>query len=212
MVETFTEHQRNILKLLLKRKQGLSADEISASVGISRPSARHHLVALERNGYIERAELAATGGRPVQPYRLTRQGYELFPKQYYWFSEVLLEKLKAQLGSEGVRDLMEALGNEVGEQAAAGVQGATLKDRVQQVARLMDDLAYQAETVLTGKELPGEPPVIEASNCVFHSLAARYPEICRFDLALLTRLTGAKVVQEKCILRGSETCRFRFRE
>jgi predicted ArsR family transcriptional regulator len=76
----------------------------------------------------------------------------------------------------------------------------------------MNDLAYQAETTLTGKEVKGSPPVIQASNCVFHSLAVKYPEICHFDVALLTELTGSDVSHEKCILRGSDTCRFRFSE
>lgn len=211
-MEVFGERQQDLLKLLLKKKQGLGAEEIATGLGISRPAARQHLMALDRLGYVARAELITSGGRPTQTYRLTQMGYDLFPKQYSWFSEVLLEKLKTQLGSTGLRDLMATIGKDVGAQAAAKVQGATLKVKVEQVAVLMSDLAYQAEAVLTGRELAGSPPVIEANNCVFHSLAAKYPEICEFDIALLTQLTGAEVIHEKCILRGGDTCRFRFKE
>lgn len=212
MMEAFGDRQQELLKFLLKKKKGVTIDEIAAEIHITRPAVRQHLVALERLGYVEQGELLVTGGRPGLTYRLSKKGYDLFPKQYSWFSEVLLENLHSNLGNDGLGKLMAQLGAEVGEQNQAHVQGETLKMKVEQVAKLMSELAYQAETALTGKELPGSPPVIEASNCVFHALAARYPEICKFDIALLTRLTGAQVTHEQCILRGGDTCRFRFKE
>jgi predicted ArsR family transcriptional regulator len=212
VLNTFKKRQQDLLKLLVKKKQGLQLDEIAAGLNISRPAVRLHLVAVERLGYVERAELLVTGGRPSQSYRLTRKGYELFPKQYSWYSESHLESLKKEKGSAGLRSLMERLGRDIGTQAAEQVKGESLKTRVEQVASLMNDLAYQAEAALTGRELPGDPPVIEASNCVFHTLASKYPEICQFDIGLLTQLTGAQVHHEQCILRGGSSCRFRFKD
>lgn len=212
MLEVFRKRQQDLLKLLLKKKQGMGAEEIAEGLGISRPGARQHLMALDRLGYVERADLITTGGRPAQTYRLTKTGYDLFPKQYSWFSEVILANLKTQMGSDALRGLMRTMGTDIGEETAKKIEGESLKTRVEQAAELMNDLAYQAETVLTGKELPGSAPVIEASNCVFHGLAAKYPEICDFDLALLTKLTGAEVIHEKCILHGGGICRFRFKE
>jgi predicted ArsR family transcriptional regulator len=217
MLNGFGERQQELLKLLLKKKQGFQIEEIAANLKMSRPAVRQHVVALERLGFVERAELLITGGRPAQSYRLTRKGLDLFPQQYSWYSEAHLENLRKEMGSTGVRDLMERLGREIGMQAAASiagtakVEGDSLKARVEQVASLMNDLAYQAETALTGKEHPGDPPVIEASNCVFHALASKYPEICQFDIGLLTQLTGAQVNHEQCILRGGSSCRFRFK-
>jgi DeoR family transcriptional regulator, suf operon transcriptional repressor len=212
VIEAFGDRQRDLLKFLLKRKAGVSIDDIATELGITRPAVRQHLVSLERAGYVEQGKLLVTGGRPGQTYRLTEKGYDLFPKQYSWFSEVLLENLHAQLGEKGLGELMEQLGKDIADQNVARAQGEALKDRVENVAKLMNELAYQAETVFTGKELPGSPPVIEASNCVFHTIAARFPAICKFDIALLSRLTGAQVVHEQCILRGGGTCRFRFKE
>jgi DeoR family transcriptional regulator, suf operon transcriptional repressor len=212
MIDAFGDRQQDLLKLLLKKKTGMSIDEIATELRITRPAVRQHLVTLERAAYVEQGKLLSTGGRPGQTYRLTEKGYDLFPKQYSWFSEVLLENLHAQLGDRGLGELMERLGTEIANQNLSRTQDGTLKQRVENVAKLMNELAYQAETALTGKELPGSPPVIEASNCVFHTIAARFPEICKFDIALLSRLTGAQVVHEKCILRGGGTCRFRFQE
>jgi DeoR family transcriptional regulator, suf operon transcriptional repressor len=85
-----------------------------------------------------------------------------------------------------------------------------LPERVTETAKLMSDLAYQAEAVYTGKEAPGAPPVIEATNCVYHALATQFPEVCEFDVSLLSSLTDATVVHEQCIIRGGGSCRFRF--
>lgn len=211
MMENFGGRQQEILKILLKKRKGMTLEEISSGLGITRPAARQHLTALERQGHIERGELLATGGRPGQTYRLSPKGYELFPKQYSWFSGIVLESLSAQLGSRGLTEFMDRLGNEIGSQVAGQIEGKSLKERVEATAALMNDLAYQAETTLTGKEMPGAAPVIEASNCVFHAVAQRFPEICQFDIALLSKLTGAETTHERCMIRGSDSCRFRFK-
>jgi predicted ArsR family transcriptional regulator len=211
MMDAFGDRQQDLLKLLLKKKYGLTIEEISEELGITRPAIRQHLVALERQGFVERGSLLLTGGRPGQTYKLTDKGYNLFPKQYSWFSEVLLESLKTQLGSEGLSEMMKKLGTDIGRDVAEQVQSDSLKSKVERTAKLMNDLAYQAETSLTGKELPGAPPVIEATNCVFHNLAVRFPEVCNFDIALLAKITGANVIHEQCMIRGSSVCRFRFK-
>jgi predicted ArsR family transcriptional regulator len=52
--------------------------------------------------------------------------------------------------------------------------------------------------------------MIEAKNCVYHELARAHPEVCQFDLELLSRFMGMDVTQEECMLRGGQSCRFRF--
>jgi predicted ArsR family transcriptional regulator len=211
MINTFGDRQQALLKLLFKKRESLTIDELSSSLRITRPATRQHLMALERQNWVERGEVLMTGGRPGQTYRLSARGQDLFPKQYSWFSEVLLETLKSQMGSPGLRELMVKLGKEVATQIQEKVPGPDLKGKVEQVAQIMNDLAYQAEASFTGKEAPGSPQVINATNCVYHALATRFPEVCQFDLTLLTELTGAQVVHEQCIIRGGGTCRFRFK-
>ena len=70
---------------------------------------------------------------------------------------MLLESLEKQLGKDGLRVLMSRLGEEVASQLQAQVAGSSLPEKVQQAAKLMNELACQAETALTGEELPGSP-------------------------------------------------------
>src|SRR6185437_11511094 len=55
-------------------------------------------------------------------------------------------------------------------------------------------------------------PAIEAQNCVFHKLAVKRPEVCRFDLAMMGASTGTTVEHRKCMARGADRCAFSFRQ
>jgi len=52
--------------------------------------------------------------------------------------------------------------------------------------------------------------VLEADNCVFHTLALANPNICQFDLALLAAFTDSAVDHQECMAKGGNICRFKF--
>jgi predicted ArsR family transcriptional regulator len=98
----------------------------------------------------------------------------------------------------------------VGRQVATRLAGAKDKaDRVRVLSEIMRELGYQSESVDTLNE---ELPAIEATNCVFHSLAQRYPEVCYFDLALMSEIVGSDAIHDECMVRGGNVCRFKFKE
>jgi len=45
---------------------------------------------------------------------------------------------------------------------------------------------------------------------VFHDLARKNPEVCQFDLALLSTFADSKVDHEECMAKGGNVCRFKF--
>jgi predicted ArsR family transcriptional regulator len=71
------------------------------------------------------------------------------------------------------------------------------------------ELGYESAPIDPANE---KLPAIEATNCVFHSLARRYPEVCFFDLAMMTEVVGSDVVHDECMVRGGNVCRFKFKE
>ena len=72
------------------------------------------------------------------------------------------------------------------QQRAAGRERR--RQKVEQLAAVMDELGYDAHTT---KDVGGAP-AIEADNCIFHELAMKDPEICQFDLALLSASPAAR--------------------
>src|SRR6185503_11076746 len=94
--------QQEVLAQLLERKAGATLDELVAAVGLSRTAVNQHLIALEREGYVRKAVPRKTGGRPQHIYVLTEEGCNLFPKQYSWFSKLLIQTLREQVGEDKV--------------------------------------------------------------------------------------------------------------
>lgn len=208
MLDKFGATQKELLKTLLKKKAGMSADEVASGLGITRTAVKQHLNALVRLGYIEPGPPQETGGRPSQTYKLTLKGFDLFPKRYSWFSELMLEAIRNEKGAEGLRDWLSQIGVTVGSNLKNKVEGLPMSEKLQLVVDLMNSLAYEAE-IKSGVD-GGER--LEATNCVYHALARRFPEICEFDLSLLRELTGSGVQHESCMLRGSDACRFSFNQ
>lgn len=148
-----------------------------------------------------------SGGRPQQLYVLTDEGKEAFPRHYSWFAQLLVEGIESEHGTGGLRARLGRIAATVVSQLKQQhpTKDATLTQRVQVLAGLMDGLGYDART-----QRGAASPTIEADNCVFHELATRNPEICQFDLALLSAYTGARAELHECMARGGGVCRFRF--
>ena len=76
MIETLGARQQELLKLLLENKAGLTVEELSQALAISRNAVRQHLAGMERDGLLLQSGTRPTGGRPEQLYLLTDRGRE----------------------------------------------------------------------------------------------------------------------------------------
>ena len=208
MLEMLGSRQKDLLVLLLKNKVGLTADDIAEQLGISRNAVRQHLAALENERLLKRGETCATGGRPKQLYVLTDKGHECFPRHYSWFAELLVATLVEQAGATGVSAQLAALGRKIGLQLAAQHAHALGPgvERSEVLATLMDELGYVARA---SRDTQGAP-LIEADNCVFHALAIKHPEVCEFDLALMSAFTDRQIDHQECMAKNGNVCRFRL--
>jgi len=206
VIETLGERQQQLLALLLSNKAGLTVDDLSVQLKITRNAVRQHLAALERDSLVERGETKPSGGRPERLYLLSDRGAELFPRRYSWFSELLIEAMGADIGREAVGDKLDQMGRAVGRQLLnSEVSPPDGASRVAAMAAIMKELGYAAEVAP-----PPADDTIEAVNCVFHNLAAKFPEVCRFDLGLIGAFTDAKVDHQECMVRGGHKCRFKL--
>lgn len=206
MLEMLSQRQQELVRLLLKRRDGLAIDALAGSLGLSRTAVRQHLAALERDGYVRRGPFRKTNGRPEQTYVLTTLGLDLFPKQYTWFSSLLLEAIKQERGSEGLAEWLRGLAKTIAASLHARVDDKSDHERLKETVAIMEELAFEAELVQEAG--PGDAPAIQASNCVYHGLAVKFPEICQFDIELLSRLTGTALTHQECMARGGNVCRF----
>jgi len=200
--------QQDVLNQLIQQKSGSTLEELVAAVGLSRTAVNQHLIALEAGGYIRKDTPRKTGGRPQNVYVLTETGTNLFPKQYSWFSKLLIDTLRKQLGEEKVSEYMYDLGVQLSASLIPRLIGKNRSERIDEIVKIMNETGFIATTLpLNGNE---KIPRVECKNCVYHDLSKDYPEVCRFDIGFLSGLMGAEVEHQSCMQRGGEACRFRF--
>ncbi len=198
------ETQDRLLLCLRGAPGGLGVEALAQALGITLTAVRQHLVALERDGLVAKTSSPPTRGRPAHLYTLTAKMRESYPRQYPWFSELLLDSLRETLGEAGLKKKLRGLGRD-----AAGAKPSPslpLAQRVEALAAKMTELGYEAAAA---EGAAG--PAVTAHNCVFHRLAERNPEVCSFDVGLIEQATGAAVTHEECMVRGGQVCRFALR-
>lgn len=200
--------QQEILDQLMEHKSGVTLDELVAAIGLSRTAVSQHLMALEREGFVRRAAPRKTGGRPLNIYVLTETGTNLFPKQYSWFSKLLMQTLREQIGEEHVAQYMFDLGVRLSAGLMPRLAGKNRVERIAEIVKIMNESGFIAGT--TSPQVSGELPRVACRNCVYHDLARDYPEVCRFDVGFLSGLMEAEVEQQTCVHRDADACRFRF--
>jgi DeoR family suf operon transcriptional repressor len=190
---------------LLHAADPLGIDQLSRHLSISRNATYQHVTALERDGLVAKAEIAATKGRPGQTYQLTEAGRATFPRHYALFAHLLIGVIKARLGAEDLKACLTDLGQSLAAQFAGQVSDLDPARQIEDVAAILLELGYEAKTTAS-KAMEAE---IVAHNCVFHDLARDHPEVCALDLALMSTLLGRQIDHVECMVRGGSCCRFR---
>lgn len=207
MTEKIRPRQQQILKLLLENKAGMSIDEIAAALEISRNAVQQHFAALERDGYIQAGVLNKTAGRPVRSYVLTEAGINSFPKQYAWFSELILSDLKNEMGSEAFQQYLHKLGTRLSQSLLPQFEGKPTHERIEELLKVMDGLGFKTRHRTDSASLER---TIEACNCIYHDLAQKHEEICEFDRALMSSLLDKSIDHVECMAKGGAVCRFKI--
>jgi predicted ArsR family transcriptional regulator len=200
------DNQRRILERLLDHPGGATLDELAAHLGVTRTAVQQHVTRLLDLGYLAFEDAKGAVGRPRRSYRISEEGIDAFPKKYSWLANAILARLALRLGPAGSRQFMQELARAVAASLGPAVRPSdTVPQRLRVLTELMNELGYRAALAPGG---PGRAPVIEAVNCVYHSVAKEHPELCQFDVSLLEEVSGLEVKLESCIARGGPTCRF----
>ncbi len=203
-----TPRQNQILELLLKHRKSHSINKISEELGISRTAVLQQFATLEKNGYITESESQKTRGRPARHFALTERGVKYFPKQYAWFSELLLKDFKKILGANAFRNHLKNMGMAIAQQLKDPLDESNITDRLKKLIVIMSDLGYQATLIDETNNKPYS--LIEAQNCVYHELAQTHPEICEFDIGLMSTFLEQEVELTECLAKGGCACRFKI--
>ena len=183
------EGRRRIVSAL-KRQGELDAEAIAQSVTMTPSGVRQHMAALTREDLVTFRTESAGPGRPRYLYRLTDAGDALFPRRYADLTNELLGYL-ADEDPEMLRHIFERRAERRLADARERTDGLSLDDRVTEIARILDDDGYLADSV---RQDDGTF-LIREHNCAVLNVALRFGHACGTELQFLQALLPDATVQ-----------------
>ena len=201
---------RRALLIQLRRTGPSSPDRLAAELGASRTGVLQQLRALEGAHLVRRETVRHGVGRPRHVYDVTENAQDLFPAAYDGLATGLLAAIRAVGGEDLVDEVFDARRRMTTERVRQRLDerlpaGASLLDRVRELAVLQDEQGYLAQAVL------GPDGVIRLveHNCAIHRVATDQVAACRAELELFRDVLGGEVERETHIARGDRCCTYR---
>jgi predicted ArsR family transcriptional regulator len=184
-------------------------DQIAQSVGASRTGVLQQLRTLESAGLVSRSLSRHGVGRPRHVYDLTAAAQELFPANYGALAQSFLAAIRSIGGEALMHDVFEArrslLKARIEKRMEKLPNGASLWERVREVASYQDETGYLGRATLDGD---GTIRLSE-HNCAISAVSGSHPIACEEELALFSDVLGATVTRECHIASGGRSCTYR---
>jgi len=198
---------RQAILKAIKLQGSATTDELGRELTISSVAVRQHLSSLEAEGKVTLTVERRGLGRPVHRYTLTEAGDEGFQRSYDRLGIDLLEAVRETQGEEGLATLLGIRRNRIVADVQSQLEGANLATRVEEAAKLQNDLGFMVTVNVDGDDL-----TLTEFNCAVCRVARKHAALCEDELNLFRDFAGpgASVEREKHILLGDTACVYRF--
>jgi predicted ArsR family transcriptional regulator len=201
---------RRELLLRLRQHGPASPDQLAVHLGASRTGVLQQLRALESAALVSRQTVRHGVGRPRHLYDVTPDAQELFPSNYDGLAAGLLAAVDAIGGETLLEEVFAARRRQIADRVRRRMgarlpPGATLGDRVRELAAIQDEQGYLAAVEV---DSTGAIRLIE-HNCAIYHVAKGNPAACRAELDLFSEVLGASVVRDSHIAAGDRCCSYR---
>lgn len=196
----------NLLDLL--RKFGaLSVAQIGSHTGVTATAVRQRLTRLLAGGDVERATERLGRGRPLHLYRLTEQGRRKAGSNFSDLAIALWQEIRDIKDLEVRRGLLSRLAKRLSESYSRAIQGGTLAERMESLAKLFSSKQIPFEV-----DRSGGLPVLRAIACPYPDLAEQDRTVCSMERMLFADLLGEGIKLTDCRLEGGSCCKFEASE
>src|SRR3989442_2532259 len=194
---------RGEVLLELKRAQPRTAKQLADTLGVSPNAVRHHVKELEAESLIAYGREQGGVGAPTFAYRLSAEGEALFPGAYEETLTHVLDRVAEKGGRQAAVELLEDHYRELTRKLQRELEGATVAERVDVVARLMNQQGYMAEWQETASMFR-----LSEHNCAIRAVAERFPEGCAAEQRFLQDVLGTAVERRTPITSGCNACEY----
>jgi predicted ArsR family transcriptional regulator len=195
---------RDRILVLLRRHGRLSAPGLAQLLQLTSVGVRRHLAMLERDGLVSSTLEKPRRGRPTAVYRLTDAGLETFPRHYDEVAREALAFLKDR-DAAALSQFLAWRNERLAASYAGRVEGATLAERTDALAEVLNEQGFMAEVEPTDGGLR-----LCQHNCTVEHLATELPDLCASEAELFERLLGTRVERETTIVDGAVRCETRI--
>ena len=203
-IATSQSSTRRAILLTIKKQGEARAEELATILAITPSAIRQHLTALLAEGLVAIREQRGSAGRPKHVYSVTAAAEELFPKTYGELTCELLDYAAAE-GPGTVERLFERRRRRRVVDAEARLAGKSFDDRVAELAKILDEDGYLADTV-RGDD--GEWRIVE-HNCAILEVAFRYGQACSSELGFLRDvMPDAQIDRVSHMASGEHHCAY----
>jgi predicted ArsR family transcriptional regulator len=196
--------RENILNILKEHGQA-TVDELSAELGLTTVTVRHHLDILRGDGLVA-APIACrrkAPGRPKYVYALAEKASALFPKGYAQLASLMLDEANAHLPTHDVERMMRDIGERIAKQATLPKEGDFV-DRLVAAVGFLDEMGYMAHWEHDDKGAY----LLHIVNCPYEQVARKHHEVCTVDVSLLTHLLGTHPRRISWAVLGEHECTY----
>jgi predicted ArsR family transcriptional regulator len=190
------ESTRTKILDILRHRQEATVDDLTHALELAPATVRRHLDILQRDGHVRVRSVRRETGRPHYAFSMTEAGEELFPHHYVRITNRLIDEIVAlapedtsgRSGRELASVIFERMADRLARAYASRVTGASLAERVREVAQL---LASEGLTLEVHED--GSGFVLVGRGCPCRRLADKQPDVCAHDQRLLSTLLRAEV-------------------
>ncbi|MCI0720671.1 MAG: transcriptional regulator [Acidobacteria bacterium] len=201
---------RRALVHLLKTEGSLTSAQLADRLGLTAMGVRQHLYALQSEKFVTVEERRVPIGRPAKHWQLTAEADRFFPDAYSELSVSLIGALGDAFGAEGLKRVLETrCARQQAAYAGRINPSASLKEKLQQLARVRTEEGYMAEVKASEK---GSFLFIE-NHCPICVAATECQGFCTAELDLFRKVLGPNVEleREEHIISGARRCAYRVK-
>ena len=182
---------------------------LAEELGVTKEGARQKLLKLEAVGLVHSFAKSEGVGRPITFYELSQKGNAEFPDSHAQITVELLRSIKSLLGENALDLLISDRERQTyGRYSQAMQSAATLKERIDKLAKLRSEEGYMAEW----KEEEGTFFLTE-NHCPICAAATECQGFCRAELKNFRDLIGNdyQVDRVKHIIADEQRCVYKIK-
>ena len=199
---------RHSILSILKEQGQTTVAELAEALNRPSVSVRHHLDILREQGVIctDGVQRQPGRGRPRHVYVLTETARRFFPHSFEGLARELLREIKDSLPPDRVDAFFQRWVTETANTLPTGGQ-QSMEERLTAATHSLSEKGYLA----SWEEKDGGSYLLHVFNCPYDGLPAEHDELCRMDLALISRALHHTPLRVAHAIEGGHRCTYLIR-